>query len=108
MAGQGSQDMNEVEAVEAWRSVVAHQHLPYGLRQQVHLYCLLCHQEGAATHSCTGTECACLTCPPAHVLAGPACEAVSCKRNTWSCEQVQSSGVLCDALQRMATVVTPA
>ena len=46
MAGQGSQDMNEAEAVEAWRSVVAHQHLPYGLRQQVHLYCLLCHQEG--------------------------------------------------------------
>ena len=77
MAWQDRQDMNAVEEVEVWRSVAAHQQLPFGLRQQVHLYCLLCQQEGSATHSCTGTERAWLTCLPVHVLVGPACQAVS-------------------------------
>ena len=65
MAWQGRVDMNGVEEVEVWRSVAAHQQLPFGLRQQVHLYCLLCQQEGSVTPSYTGTERACLTCPPA-------------------------------------------
>ena len=38
MAWQGPPDMNGVKAEEPWRSVVAHQHIPNGLRQQVHLY----------------------------------------------------------------------
>ena len=104
MAGQRSLDMNEAEAVEAWRSVVAHQHLPYGLRQQVHLCYLLCHHQGAAMRSCTVTERACLTCPPAHVLAGPACQAVSATPGLVSKYQA----AVYYALQRMATVVTPA
>ena len=65
MAGQGSQDTNWPKTAGAWHSVAAHQCLPYGLRQQVHLHCLLCQQQDFATHSCTGAKPACLTYPPA-------------------------------------------